>query len=62
MSATTGTTIRRLPRWYVERLDSGRWRAFGPGLAHAMDDCGCQSFPTWADAYAYADAMARAGR
>lgn len=53
-------------RWRVEATiaEDGTWEsphtwfAYLPGRSGQTGD----EFPTWADAYAYADAMARAGR
>lgn len=44
-------------KWFVYRsLSPGRWHAMAP-IGHGIRT---ESFPTWREAYAYADAMARA--
>lgn len=68
--STSPVTENGTTRWYVDGngvFDDEAWWAFDPACSGICrwgdgdpDDCRCESFPTWREAYAYADAMARA--
>lgn len=55
-----------MSRWQVRRVLEGRaftWCAWPRAWsADDWDGIQVQAFPTWREAYAYADAMARSGR
>lgn len=50
-----------MSRFIVLRVGTGAWAARNDDGHTTTGTCYCRLFPSWADAFAYADRMARHG-